>query len=239
MITTVAELKDRFRRDVDDREEGPDPTQPDADSLWSNDDIVWYANSAIDRVLRDTAAETRTFILPVTAGSREVRLPQNLRILDIRAFKLASNGRDLDPVNVDSRVGTNPTYFERWSREIEWDNANQTGVPQRYTRDRRTGRLYLDPVPASADSVYVTATVTTVTAQVYFDLGDSLPFDELVDIHLLLMWMKKLAYEKQDADAMDLSRAESFEAQYATAASTRRWERYRQRRPVQQVRFSW
>lgn len=95
------------------------------------------------------------------------------------------------------------------------------------------------PTPPAVYSLETTAIVTSATTVVYFDENDDMPFDEFPDIELVLLWMKKMAYEKQDADAMDLSRALAFEEQYNTRVVKRKSERYRQRRPAGRVMFSW
>lgn len=236
MIETLSDLKERFRRDVSDIQEGI-PTDPDSENLWSDEDILWYANSAIDMVLRRTASEVKTFTVVVVAGQPEVRLPPAFRVLHMKRVALDSRRLDLEERGVDGVVSRDD-YFNTLVTTIDWETV-QTGVPQFYTLDRKTNKMYLFPVPAANDLLVITAVVTSVTNKVYFDFEDFLPFDELVDIHLVLMWMKKLAYEKQDADAMDLERAAQFEREFEDRVVSRKYERYRQRRPVSLTTFSW
>jgi hypothetical protein len=85
-------------------------------------------------------------------------------------------------------------------------------------------RLY--PIPQFAGTLSANA---IVLPQALYP-GMPLPCSSLQDFDLILLWCKKLAYAKQDADTLDLARSQAFEAEYQRYMPNRRSEIDRTRR---------
>jgi len=231
-VIASADVINRFRSDVDDPLRGPTDA-PDADSLWSIDDVNGYLEDAVERVAAETLSEQRTFTVPVKANEPYVGLPSSVQVLDVERAYLKGAHRSLDPQNVDAPLHYTGDYGSPFSVfHSEWETV--TGTPQRYVRDEKPDALRLVPIPTADDVLEITA--KTVPA---FTAGSALPFSTRRDRHLVILWMKKLAYEKHDADTFDPKRAEMFEAEYEIRVQERKYEAQRVRRAVQPVRFSW
>lgn len=231
-VITSADTINRFRSDVDDSLRGP-VDAPDVDALWKIDDVNGYLEDAVDRVAAETLAEFRTFTVPVKAAELYVNLSTSMQVLDIERAYLQTARRSLHPQNVDAplrRLGDYGSPFSIF--HSEWETV--TGTPTHYIRDEKPNALRLVPIPVADDTLEITA--KTIPA---FTAGGTLPFSTLRDRHLVILWMKKLAYEKHDADTFDPARASKFEAEYEARMQDRRYEAQRVRRSVQPVRFSW
>lgn len=231
-VITSDDVIKRFRSDVDDALRGPDDA-PDVDSLWSIDEVNGFLEDAVDRVAAETLSEFRTFTIPVTANEPFVSLPSSMQVLDIERAYMKTARRSLLPQNVDTPLRYTGDYGSPFSIfHSEWETV--TGTPRHYVRDERPNALRLVPIPTANDTLEITA--KTIPA---FTAGGALPFSTLRDRHLVVLWMKKLAYEKRDADTFDPTRASKFEAEYESRMEDRKYEAQRVRRAVQPVRFSW
>lgn len=224
MIRTVEDIEDAFRSDVFDR-----GTFDDAgvrrDTLWSEDDVLRYLNSACARLASDTLAIRRRFAIPVAAGQATVRFPYEEILEDLQvSFIIPGLGRrrylrkfDLDDgVAVDDyglQVYTHPDY-------------DAVGTPTHFTRDWDNTYLRLWHVPFMAGTLEAHA--IAIPAELH--PGMPLPFAARQDFDLLLLWMKHMAYAKQDADTLDLSRSGSFLTQYMEMVKHRKSEIDRNRR---------
>lgn len=231
-VITSDDVINRFRSDVDDPLRGP-VDDPDVDALWKIVDVNGYLEDAVERVALKTLVQFKTLALQVTADDPYVKLPSSLQVLDIERAYLEGANRELWPQNVDTpmrRLGDYGAPFVTLTSN--WETA--TGTPARYLRDETPNRLRLVPIPTAADTLRVTAKTVP-----FFVAGMPLPFTTREDQHLVLLWMKKLAYSKHDADTYDPQRAEKFEAEFEARGVDRKYEAQRLRHAVQPNMFSW
>jgi hypothetical protein len=230
-VKTTDDLADRFRRDVDDPLRGP-TNAPDNDALWSIQDVCDYMQDASDKVARATLSRFSTFSLAVVGGTPTVALPTGqFVVLDIRRVFLASTQRELQPQTIDT-LHTSRHDYAFIGTSKGWETL--TGVPRDYIRDYIPGQLRLVPAPEANDTITITACVSPALIP-----GAPLPFNDPNDAYLMLLWMKKLAYQKHDADTFDPERSKGYEQEFETRAIDRAAEARRLRRAVQPVRFSW
>lgn len=222
----------QFRSDVGDPLRGPVDT-PDADALWKIVDVQFYLNAAASKVARDTYALRRTFDVPVTANEPFAKLPASTPVVAIYRAYLNTARRLLDERNLNSPVGARLDYGEIMYSDDNWTTA--TGTPQFYNREYKDGYLRLSPIPTANDTLTLTAALDAPT----LTSGALLPFTTYDDVHLVLLWMKKLAYTKQDTDTYDPKKADAFEGEYAMRALDRRYAVERSRRAPGVTRFSW
>lgn len=233
MLFTTDDVIASFRSDVADPLRGPAAT-PDIDALWKVSDTLRYINEAANITAAETRSLQRTFDFPFTAlGGPLYRLPTSFEILDIHRMYLNGARYALTEQNLGSPHIGLWDYDELLGTGDVW--TTQTGTPRYFTREYRAGYLRLLPIPTADDYVTITATV----APQNLSLGQPLPFDNYRDIQLVLLWMKKMAYAKQDVDTFDAGRSDSYATEFERRALERRYEAERLRRPAGTVAFSW
>lgn len=231
IVRTVDDLIRRFRSDVDDPLRGP-TSAPDNDSLWSVSDVSDYMTEAAAKVGRVGQQLFRTMTFPIVANEAFIKLPQGMSaIFDIRRAYLQGIRREVEPANIDGLL--------RHHRDYGFLNGTESwetwcGVPRFIIRDYVPGMLRLAPIPEASDVLEITAMFVPL-----MDDGMPLPFDDLEDIALMLLWMKKMAYSKHDADTYDKTLADKYEGEFERRSLARQAEARRVRRAVQPVRFSW
>jgi len=231
-LITSDDVTNRFRSDVDDPLRGPVDT-PDADALWKIDEVNDYLADAVEYVARKTLVQFQTFELPVTANQPLVPLQGSTTVLDIEHAYLQGANRYLQPRNTDGGFSYHDDYNSPFILfSTKWEQ--QTGSPRFYLRDYKPGNLRLVPIPVANDTLTLTA--STIPA---FAPGSPLPFTTREDKHLVVLWMKKLAYAKHDSDTYDSKRSEQFESEFYRLAEDRKYEAKRMRRSVQPAQFSW
>lgn len=229
-MTTDAVIT-QFRSDVDDPLRGPADT-PDVDALWKSTDVLFYLNAAASKTARETLALRRTFDLPVNAADPFVKLPTNAPVLHIYRAYLNTARRALDERNLD-QPSVRFDYGQLLGGEDGW--ATATGTPSVYNREYKPGYLRLAPIPVANDTLTVTAALDAPM----LTCGMPMPFTTYDDIHLVLLWMKKLAYAKKDVDTFDPTRSTAHESEYNARVRERRYAVDRERRAPGSVRFSW
>lgn len=224
MIYTVDQIIEDFRSDVFDRPDTDDAGNA-RDTLWSDEDALRYLNSAAARLASDTLALRRRFELAVDANQPLVRFPYT-EILDdlVVSFSIPGLGRrrSLREFDIDQGI-VRDDYGVQIYEPVDLD---ATGTPSHFTRDYDNQFMRLWPVPTIAGTLSAHAYVLPQEMV----MGMPLPFSAMQDRDLLLMWMKKMAYAKQDADTLDLQRSKDFEAEYARTVLNRRSEIDRIRR---------
>lgn len=224
MLYTADQLIEDFRSDVFDRADVDDAGNA-RDTLWSDVDVLRYLNSAAARWASDTLALRRLFTANITAGNPLVSFPLDEMLDVITAsfvYDANSRPRKLDPFDIDEGVCT--CDYGTFIHTVP-DLAAE-GTPTHFTRDydNRYIRLWRVPQQDGVLTVHAHALPATIYA------GAPLPFTAPADRDLVLMWMKKMAYEKQDADTFDLSRAKEFEQEYRRTMPYRKSEIDRLRR---------
>lgn len=216
------ELALRFRSDVADPLEGG-TTAADSECLWSDYDVYGYLTAACDQLAKDTEAFYKVIQRPVVANEPLIVIPQQVHI--IREARLVTARVYLEPYNIDDRV---PSLIDDYGTYSSGNMTvfNTVGQPRSYIQDYEPQRLRLVPIPAMDDTLEFQAVVTIAVPQ---QAGMPLPFRDTEDQLLLLKYMKYLAYQKQDADTLDLARADKFKKEYDDGSVERKYE-YRRRR---------
>lgn len=224
MIYTTDQLEEDFRSDVFDKADRDDAGNV-RDVLWSPEDVLRYINEACHRLASDTLALRRVIELDFAAGTPVVKTPLT-EILDVLTAYFAVPGfgrqRALRQFDIDDGLAGDDygqTYYAVPDLTAE-------GMPTHFTRDYDNFGIRLWKIPHVAGKLVLNAIV--LPKQLY--AGMPIPFPQPIDRHLLLLWMKKLAYAKQDADTIDLARSRDFEREYERRAALRRSEIDRLRR---------
>lgn len=225
MAYTVEDIVSRFRSDVFDVGDVDDGGVV-RDTLWSAEDVLAYLNEACVMLATDTLAIRRRFEFQITAGEPLVRFPLD-EILDELSITFSSptlgRRRVLRPFDIDEPL----EGYDDYGNVIDvLPDMTRTGMPTHFTRDFDNQFLRLYPIPY-VDGV-VSASAIAVPQRLYDNMP--LPFQSLKDQALLLLWMKALAYAKQDADVQDLARAREFANEYKARVKDRASEIDRLRR---------
>lgn len=230
---TLQELIEEFRRQVNDE------AQP---YLWSDEEVLAYAIDAQDVFVRRSGgiadvtvaspSTTRLTDLDLTAG--DPYSPISPYILRIRSGRLLTAARDV-----------------QFSQESDMDNVVKTDYGMTLGTsfdDTLTGAVsygilgvrdnYVRWVKVPSDSDTCRLHVFRLPYPRIASQEDPLEVQEQHHRHLLL-WMKHLAYSKQDAEARDDEKAEKFEAMAEKYMATASREQQRVRFRPRQVQFRW
>lgn len=227
MIITSTELKGIFRREIDDL---PQEDGSDAGCLFSDADIYRYMNSAAVMVARRVVSLYKIFRLDITAGEGLIKMPAE-RILKIRRAYAETSRNELEQLNMGEDYVTDD-YGLRIS-SASWEFS--TGTPHSFVLDYHPGYIRLYPIPTADDEFVVHAHILPATI-----LPDGpFPFIAEEDISLCQLWMKKLAYDKHDADTLDPAKSQRFEAEFERRVRIREPEFRRQTRGPAVTRSIW
>lgn len=224
MLYTVHKLIEDVRSDLFDKPDvGEDGVERDA--LWSYEDLLRYYNEAAAQLASDLLSLRRRFVVDIAPGQATVRFPFDQILDELQvSFSVPGYGRRraLRQFDVEQGVCVDDYGVQVYTMP----DLEAVGMPSHYSRDYEDGYMRLWRVPHVAARLEAVAIASPQPAA-----GDvPLPFQHPKDRALLLQWMKKLAYEKHDADTLDLDRARSFETQYHEYARLRRAEVDRTRR---------
>lgn len=225
MLYTTDQIIEDFRSDVADRADVDASGHP-RDTLWSEADVLRYLNSALARWASDTLALRRLFTIPMASNVGTVRFPWS-EVIDVlsASYSIPSYGidRELKEFNLNDGWVTDD-YGVSITRQVD---INQVGPPRGFTRDYDDAYLRIWPIAPAEGTLTIHALV--VPSEVHA----SMPLPPIMgrkDIDLVLQWMKNLAYRKQDADVLDLTRADKFKSEYNEDVKDRASEIDRARR---------
>lgn len=225
---TPDELKERFRRDVDDVRFDP---EYDVDLLFSEDDVDYYLDEAHHRFVVETYYLFEKLTLPVSKGIDHVHLP--VRFLELRGdtVYLVNAGWALSQADHDSNRIAGDDYGAAVSYPPVF--RTQDGTPRLFSLDIEAERLTLFPTPVEDDCIEMMAYMAPrpVSETGRFAMRDSR------HIRMLLPGMKALAYAKQDADVYDPNQAARWEEQFQQEILKAQSERLRRRRTPSVVRY--
>jgi len=230
---TPAQLRDRFRRDIDDIK----PAGSDESDLLFTDDSI---NDFIDEAHRVFVAETfyyHTLLeLDVVATEADIALPDTF--LDLRG-----NAGEL--VNAQRVVRKRALY----EGVLSDDYGGMTSVlqfsddtlatPRFFSLDLEFNTLRLFPTPAEDDilrlSVYLEPDPIDFATQ--DDLSTAFVMTNKHHVLCLLDGMKAIAYRVQDVDVYDPRQAERWEASFRRKIADVRSERMRRRCRPQEILY--
>lgn len=203
----TADLLARFRSDMVDTEEP---------HLWSDEDVYGYMDQAQVQFCRKTggigdASTPAVTLLDIAPNAMTV--PTHPSILTIHDAFDQDTGRPVEVVNYKDLVrrGERLTARSGRMRSLVIGMEPHKARPQPLVDDTVTVQLLVDRLP-------LVAIDQTGTQEFEVD-AQHLP--------TLLMWMKALAYGKQDAETFDRSRAADFEARFLAAADEAKNEKER------------
>lgn len=209
-------LHDRFRSDTRDLGDPP---------LWTSAEIYQYLDDAQNMFARLTGgiadATSAVTQIAVTAGAVFVNLSP--KILKIRTAQRLSDYRDVELLNVEDMQ--QPSITSDYGLVTRHSRLDATVGPIRaLVLGMEANKARLVDIPAVDDTLALTvyrmplAAITTT--------GQTLEIDEQHHEHLLL-WVKRCAHMKQDAETYDRGRAERFEQQFTAYCSQAKLERER------------
>jgi hypothetical protein len=211
---TTDELLDIFREDVVSPLEGVDAAHPDSESLWKNKEIYRYMTTAADAVARAVEGIYKLVEIPLVVAQQAYTLPRN--ILHVREGRLITAKRTVHPANANKAVHARTDDYGEVVNTSFW---TATGVPQWFVRDYKKGSILLTPIPSAVDTLELQCTSTLGTP---LTAGMPLPYMEVPDQELMLLYMYHLAYRKQDADTLDLKRSVEYKEQFDEKAVDRK-----------------
>ena len=195
--------------------------------LWSDDEFFGYADDAqkqyarLTRGLIDSSTPAITEI-PLVAGTNTYDLSP--LVLAVRAARVATTGRGLDIVNQEDMP----------VRRMYFDGAE--GVPQALILGLDTDKLSVWPVPIA--DVTVKLSVFRLPLVDITSLNDTVPFEIAPQHHRhLLLWVKHLAYSKQDVETYDARKAAEFEAAFEAYCVRAKKEQDRSRHKPRSVTY--
>lgn len=232
-VMTAEAMMLKFRREVGDPLEGVSAAEPDSENLWKNEEIYGYLNEAQHRWAEDTLALQKVFTLAIPANERHVKLPA--QILNVRAVQLTGNGQFLDERNLFETDANYRDYGNEPRRFGPIILNDAVRHPRYYSLDVRSGYITFDSTRDEADSVQIYASALPRTN---VDSVGIVETSDPTDLRIILHYMKALAYAKQDADVLDLSRATEFENLYRREVVVRKVNFIQRRRRAGTVRYS-
>lgn len=213
--------------------------------LWSDPEVLRYAIDAQDMFVRRIGGIEDVTVAAADVGAPPTRLPDlaltasspysshSQYILRIRSGRLLTVRRDAKFI---SESGLRNVVVRDYGRTIgltldDTDIGDVSygvlGIRKNYVRWVR--------VPSAVDTCRLNIyrlPYPRITAQ-----EDDLEVDELHHMHLLL-WMKKLAYGKQDAEARDDKKAAEYEAAFDRYCEQARREAERSRYKTRVIQYN-
>jgi len=210
---TLEELATLFRQDVDDL---PGDTVTDVNwkntdtgLLWSNQEIVRYANQAVNEFcfrqpILDADLTPAITRIPVLASTNIYTLSP--KILSIRRVKL------VETVSGDEFILTKRTTQWMDLNRAKWDleAAPTEGTVEFYIEDTDTHQIQLYLTPDAAGTLHMTVDRLPTVYMLWTNRHQIIP--EIHEQHhlCLLDWMKYMAYKKRDSETEDKKLALEF-----------------------------
>jgi len=227
---TPDELLARFRLDVSDEIGG----QAGDDFLWSDTEVFDYMDQAQRKFVRRTEILRKTH--PFTPALTEITYtapvgtPVNLDgfvtfnpkiIRPLRARMTTSANRD--PLQIITAEDLDEGFFLRdYGLIFTQDWQNKSGPARFLVTNLQEDQWRLVPIPVVDDTIELTV-LHMPENDVDCD-GQALEVLEREDQHIIKVYMKKLAYLKQDADTYDKELSDRFDAEFDERADERRRE---------------
>lgn len=219
------ELMSQFRKDIDDV---ADP------KLWSDGEVAYYANDAQRMFCRLTngISDSSSLVceLDVTVGQVEFDLHPS--IMRIRRAARVSDGRPLQIMNIDD--------VDKMGYRLNKRSGPVHGMI--IGMDEQIGRW--DAVPSIKDTVMLTVFRLPLNTIKPFD--PTIPEADQKKVQLeipeqhhwhLLMWMKHLAYGRQDSDTYDARKADINERAFRAYCLQAKIEQDNTRRVARSIAY--
>jgi hypothetical protein len=251
---TVTELITLFRQEVRDV---PTP------QLWSDDDIVRYINSALNELAMkadyfyDTASyaglrfiATDPLIPTTTIPALETNVPSTpdmSPILWIRRAKVSGQLSPLQVLTLDQVENGGAVVDDYGTQSLSnWETS--TGTPQILITDMEDDKYRLAPIPTVDGTLDIIAFtrprfVLSVASDSDWGAVCATELKGLAGIkspdheQSLVLWMKRMAYLKDDADTYDVNQSERFGQLFNLKADQIKRELKRRRFPQGSVYY--
>jgi hypothetical protein len=184
------------------RSEMADKVEP---YLWDDEDVFGYMDDAHTMFCRKTdgildSSTDAVTLVPVVPGTDSITLHSSIK--RIRAVSRLDNGRDLDIINRTDMP------LRRWY----FDGVPGTVKALVIGTEAHKARVF----PLSSETVNLRLEVQRLPLVPITTDGDQ-AFEIDAEHHRhLLLWMKHLAYLKQDTETYDRTKAEEFETKALT-----------------------
>lgn len=195
--------------------------------LWSDDEFFGYADDAQKQFARLTwglidSSTTAIVDIPLVAGTNTYDLSP--LILSVRAARVTATGRGLDIVNQED-MPVRRMYFD-----------GTEGVPQAVILGMDTDKISVWPVPIEDEAIKLS--VFRLPLVDITSANETTPFEIAPQHHRhLLLWVKHLAYLKQDAETYDRIKAAEFEAAFEAYCARAKKEQDRSRHKPRSVTY--
>lgn len=242
MSLTPEDLKDRFRREVDDINGG----SQGEDFLWSDDDVFGYMEVAQRKFVRRTHFLRKgsppvsidqltelTFTASGASGFLSIS-PKIIRILNAR-MRDTSNSNN-DPLEIMPFEELNEGFFTRdYGSVFVGDWQSKIGNARILAPNFSENLVRIVPIPSQDDIVELIVEhlpLNTVTCD-----SPALEVTELEDQLIIMDYMRSLAFLKQDADTYDPELSAKFARLFDSAADERRREIKRTRFRARSTRY--
>lgn len=222
----IQDLIVEFRLQVDDRE---------PPYLWDDEEVLRFVVDAQDMFVRniggiatitvaDPGDDTETELLDLLVEEDEPYADLSPYILRIRSAKLVTGMRKIRVVN-EADIAT-MSFSDYGIMLPEYFEDADTGTVDAMVLGLADDRVRWFKVPDTADTCRLN--VLRLPYPRIDDQDDELEIHEQHHRHLL-MWMKHLAYSKEDAETYDKDLAARNEAAFAAYCDKAKQERERQR----------
>lgn len=213
----VGEIISLFRTEVADVE---------CPYLWTGSEVTAYLNDAYTMLVRfmggvpdSTSAVTE---ISVAIGDKTAPISEAITRI-VRAFR-ESDGAEVSVIeNTDV-----PLVRDSAGRLSLLRVGSETGPVEYLILGSERKQVALHPVPATAETIRLQVRRNPLT-KLMSDADELTDLSEEHHIHLL-QWMKACAYRKQDADTLDMEKAQVNEQLFLTYCAQAAYEQERLRR---------
>ncbi len=211
-----SEIVSLFRKEMADEATPP---------LWSDEEIVNYLDDAQKMFCRETGGlpDSTSSITTVDLAIGDVTFDVDVRILKIRSGYRVSDGRRISIVN----------YEEMESKGMRFDGQQAPVYAIIIGMDEVQARPY--PIPSVAETLQLVIDrmpLEDITMQNVQSV--SLEVNPRHHRHLM-MWMKKLGYEKQDSETFNKTKSVEFEKKFLAYCEQARLEKERRKHKTRVV----
>ena len=185
--------------------------------LWCDEEIYGYIDDAqkmFCRIVGGIVDGTSTFTMFTLVPGTDV-VPLDPRILKIKDAFRTIDGRAVDVISFEKARDEGFRFDAKTHRNI---NAIITGI------DKNSVRVY--PVPSAEATDTIQLFVERLPLVSITGRDQTLEIDEQHHRHLLL-WVRHLAYDKQDADTYDRKQSVDYFGQFTAYCERARREKER------------
>ncbi len=184
--------------------------------LWTDVEVYSYADDAQKMFARLTGGipDSSSAVTRLEFAIAQTDIVLDTRILKVRAGHRVSDGVPISVIN-----------YENMEKEgVRFDG--KTGPVRTLVIGADSKLAYFLPIPTIADAFQLVVDRLPLETLTIDDEPQDLEVDEHHHRHLLL-WMKSLAYLKQDAETFDKSRSVDFDTRFRNYCTEAKMEKGR------------